>query len=421
MARPEGYRASITGKLEILAAIKLTVEKAIGKFDGHRSMSTQDLVDKRGISVKVWQNFVEAKRKIDRKTFEDLCKWLGLDWEKVVDEGQILIESDEPFYGRTKELADLEVWVKNPNCRMVTVHGFDGMGKSSLVRKLRERVSRHFQRAEWVPFSYDEPVENTLKYLLQQIDPQNLSVNLSPQQIRMQFRDRLKQQRCLIVLEQLPNKQTGRYEDYTDWLHELLEYHGGYHSSCILLITSYERHDGLTDVANNVEAVKRLHLEGVDNETGLDILRDREPNLLVDLESAAELVKLFEGYPSALRYVSTHIQETHEGNVRKFLKDPSIPKKTEKIIRKLIDNLERPALIILDILKDYAEPIPQSQLREVYLEQISDVRDFTTAINILLRRSLLVRYEGDTDYGKAFFYGLGGVTKQVILDYNINI
>jgi NB-ARC domain len=414
-----GYKVSIECKERVYEAIRLKVEEKLGKFNGCRSRDTEQLVESElTIGLKQWQHFVEASHNINREVFKRICAWLDLPWEEIVaSPSEPLVPSDTPFYGRTKELNDLKRWVTNIGCRMVTVHGFDGMGKSSLVRELikEKPVRESFQRCEWEPFSYGDSVESTLLHLLQRLDLQTLPSDLSLEQIKRTFRDRLQQQRYLIVLEQIPDGRTGRYDNYSMLLSELLEPYGKHHSSCILLITSHERHDGLTDVANHSAAVQRLSLTGVDNEAGLDILRNREPNLVIDLEVAAQLVKLFQGYPSALRHVSSHIQDHYEGNVRNFLKDPSIPTKVETIIKRLIDDLESSTRNILDILKDYDEPISQAQLRSAYSEKNPDIRNFTMEINILLRRSLLVRDEGDTDYGKAYFYSLEAVTKQVLL------
>jgi hypothetical protein len=416
MARQPGYKASPDGLRKIHAALRdrrLFVDFCIG--------DTTRLISKEfEITQDVARNFVTGRKGVNSGIFENLCRRLGLDPEEILATPQPPIQSDEPFYGRTEKLDDLEDYVTNSNCRIVTVHGFDGMGKSSLVReliKVRKPVNENFKEAIiWESFSYGEPVKILLSRLLRHPKLHNSS---GDRDLERQFRDRLAQKRYLIVLEQIPDNQTDEYDDHTRWLGELLEYRGGYHASCILLITSYERPNGLTNMANS-NVVKRLALVGVDNKTGLAILKNREPNLVIDSAAAAELVHLFDGYPSALKCVATLIQDHHEGNVREFLDNPSIPKQIEKTIMSLVRDLSEPAKMVLHILKDYGEPISRAQLTDIYVdaEHIPDARHFTDAINSLLGRSLIIKDKRPTDYDKStVFYDLDKVAKQVIYRY----
>jgi hypothetical protein len=414
MAKQPGYKASPDGLRQIQDKLS---DRDLFVFC---SGDTVKLVSKAfDITTDVARNFITGRKPVSRPIFDDLCQRLGLNPEEIRADSQPPIQSDEPFYGRTKELDRLEEWVTSQICRMITVHGFDGMGKSSLVRELKARkeVTESFKgEIIWESFSYGEPVESLINRLLRQPKLQNSPGDRTPECVRRQFRDRLTQKRYLIVLEQIPDHQTEEYDNHTNWLLELLEYRGAYHSSCILLITSDQRPDGLTRKANS-SVVKRWPLTGVDPETGLDILKNSEPNLVIDLAAATELVLLFAGYPSALRCVATFIQEYHEGNVREFLDNPYVPKEIEDTIMSLINDLGQPEKIVLHILKDYGEPISRAQLRDIYedVEQIPDTRDFTDAIGRLLKRSLIIKDKRPTDYDNSMvFYDLDKVAKQVI-------
>jgi hypothetical protein len=57
----------------------------------------------------------------------------------------------------------------------------------------------------------------------------------------------------------------------------------------------------------------------------------------------------------------------------------------------------------------------QAQLHEACRHQIPADLDFIKAKDILERRSLLTRYEGETEEGREFLFGLEAVTKQVLL------
>ena len=49
------------------------------------------------------------------------------------------------FYGRETELALLSQWVVQERCRMLSVLGMGGIGKSALVVTLMQRVAEHFE------------------------------------------------------------------------------------------------------------------------------------------------------------------------------------------------------------------------------------------------------------------------------------
>src|SRR5205823_349503 len=64
-----------------------------------------------------------------------------------VDWGEAL---DVPsFYGRQGELATLARWVVQERCRLVSVLGLGGIGKSALAVSLMHQVAAHFQVVLW--------------------------------------------------------------------------------------------------------------------------------------------------------------------------------------------------------------------------------------------------------------------------------
>lgn len=49
------------------------------------------------------------------------------------------------FYGRTTELLELEQWIVQERCRLVTILDMGGIGKTVLCVKLAERIQEHFE------------------------------------------------------------------------------------------------------------------------------------------------------------------------------------------------------------------------------------------------------------------------------------
>lgn len=413
MPRLPGYRRLQSSKISIE---KILEDKGLKPRD---DLSVIAALERSEIFVaaKTWQRFWEGKQNIDRSTFQQICEFLGLDWQEIVEPSPNIVRTDpipaEPnFYGRTEELAKLQSWVTNANCRLVILYGFDGIGKSSLVAQLLDRVRDSFQQVEWKTFSYGDSVESTVIDLLQQLDATDALSDLNPLQLRERLWKQL-QQRCLIILEQEPDGCTDKFDDYKQLLRKLLQMHGKSHHSCILLITSYEKPDEVTAVADRQDAAQSMRLGGVDIATGLEILKSKEPELVRDIAAASELVARFDGYPLALKLVSSHIRDRYQGDVPEFLRNLYIPQSIEDIVRRSIDDLDAAARTILDILKD-AEPMSQPQLHEACSDRIESDLDFIKAKDLLERRSLLTRYEGDTEDGREFLFGLEEVTKHAI-------
>ncbi len=376
------------------------------------------------LSSSTWKRFVAVRKPIGVETFNDLCGWLDLPWQEIVAP----IPSDlNNFYGRTTELSQLEEWVTDEHCRLVILYGMDGIGKNALVRQLEKKVTRSFLRIEWETFSYGDSVETTLANLIELLDPQN-----SCSEGDLKDLDKLKElfwsqleQHCLIVLEQEKDGRTGNYDEHKKLLDELIRRPARKKSpsSCILLVTSFEKPTGLTSI--DKVAVKCWPLAGVDENTGLDILKNNDPQLIENKEAAKKLIARFSKYPRALQLIGSHICNHHNGNVQEFLEldKTYMPDPIKNIIRKLIDNLDEPkpqlgksARAILDILKD-SDAIPQARLRAAYTQQMPNNLDFTEATDLLLNRSILVKSKGYAEYGKTYFFGLEEVTKQVVCSY----
>jgi len=60
-----------------------------------------------------------------------------VEWEEALDVPR--------FYGREPELATLEQWVVQERCRVVSVLGLGGIGKSALAATLMHRMVEHFE------------------------------------------------------------------------------------------------------------------------------------------------------------------------------------------------------------------------------------------------------------------------------------
>src|SRR5690348_968497 len=78
------------------------------------------------------------------------------------------------FYGRTSELALLAKWVVQEHCRIVSVLGMGGIGKSALAITFMHQVASSFQAVVFRSVRDAPPCMDLLTDCLQVLSPQPL-------------------------------------------------------------------------------------------------------------------------------------------------------------------------------------------------------------------------------------------------------
>jgi transcriptional regulator with XRE-family HTH domain len=152
------------------------------------------------------------------------------------------------FYGREEELATLTQWVAQDRCRVVSVLGLGGIGKSALATRVMHRVAAHFEVVLWRSLRDAPGCSALLEDCLQVLSPQPLrEVPTSLERRLGLLLEYLRQARTLLVLDNLEvlleeREGTGRmrpgYEDYGRLLRRVAETE---HQSCLLLTSRENR------------------------------------------------------------------------------------------------------------------------------------------------------------------------------------
>src|SRR5258708_14817199 len=151
------------------------------------------------------------------------------------------------FYGREWELDLLSQWVVQERCRVVSVLGQGGIGKSVLATQLMHRVAEDFEVVIWRSLRDVPSCEALLDDCLQVLAPQALSdASSSPEKRQDLLLECLRSRRVLLVYDNLESyleegQDSGRmragYEGVARVLHRVAETE---HQSCLLL-TSREK------------------------------------------------------------------------------------------------------------------------------------------------------------------------------------
>jgi WD40 repeat protein/tRNA A-37 threonylcarbamoyl transferase component Bud32 len=299
------------------------------------------------------------------------------------------------FYGRQGELATLGQWMVQEHCRVVSVLGMGGIGKSALVTSAMRQVVEHFQVVLFRSLRDAPSCEALLEECLQRLAPQPLDVGTADLERRLGLLlEHLREQRVLLVLDNLESVlQAGEarghlrpgYEGYSWLLQGVAE---RAHQSCLLL-TSREKPAVLRALEGRKMPVRSLRLGGLEAAACEQLLASHE--LLGSPEERARLVERYEGNPLALNIVAQTIADLFGGQITPFLAQDTL---VFGSISDLLDEqwgrlspLEQTLLFWFAILR---EPVSLQELQAVLVAKLSAVQ-VLEAVDGLRRRSLIER------------------------------
>lgn len=306
------------------------------------------------------------------------------------------------LHGRQMELATLHQWVLAERCRLVTVLGMGGMGKTALtVHWARTAAQGDFAVVIWRSLLNAPPLVEVLHdWLLGLTNQQLASQPLGIDALLRQLLDHLRRQRCLLILDNAEsilqeataagaeaNQRQGPYRPGCEAYGQLFQRLGeSTHQSC-LLITSRELPPEVARLAREMPLVRALALAGLTTEAAKAVLKMQGlvgPALLTQ-----QLVQRYSGNPLALLLVADTIQEIFDGDVATFLQEEApIFDDIRDVLDQQFARLSPLEGAILFWLALEREPVTAPQLAALFPQPIPK-RALLEALNALRRRSLL--------------------------------
>ncbi|MEM9218172.1 MAG: NB-ARC domain-containing protein [Cyanobacteria bacterium P01_F01_bin.150] len=314
------------------------------------------------------------------------------------------------FYGRTQDLETLHRWIGADQCRMVSLVGIGGIGKTTLAAKLTEQLQEHFDVLVWRSLRNPGPIEGFLRNVLGILDPTDSvspgeAGNDSTAGLIQRLMTCLHRQRCLLVWEDVQfilqsQELAGQYQPGFEAYGTLFKRIGEEsHSSC-LIVTGWEKPKEVAMLEGQNRPVQSMKVKGLGQDARF-ILEEKglsEPKLWNDL------IMAYRGNPFALKIIATTIQDLFGGSVDEFLSEGTfylgdftflLYKQFERL-----SSLERG---IMTALAKHGDPMSVSGLRHALQENVDKkvaTSDTLKALESLGRRSLIEKVS--TEKGTKF-------------------
>ncbi len=226
------------------------------------------------------------------------------------------------FYDRSTQLTTLKTWILEHRCRLITISGISGIGKSTIIRHLIPEIESNFDHIIWRTLRTSPTLNETLKNLIETISnvteinlPNNTDAQLS------MLIEKIRNIRCLIILDdvqqilsggQLIGKYKPGYENYSNLFKIIGELS---HNSCFIL-NSWEPPLEILNFIDDDSPVHLFQLTGLTEKEARQMLKNKE---LLDEQKWLELINFYQGNPQWLKLVGETIKKLFGGSVAQYL------------------------------------------------------------------------------------------------------
>jgi NB-ARC domain len=310
------------------------------------------------------------------------------------------------FYDRTPQLQTLTTSILQQNCRLITLTGISGIGKTSLAVQLVQQIKDQFEYAVWYTLDEFPTIDKFQSNLIQLFsNPENPDSSPTNQK-RLPLIKYLQNHRCLVVLDDVHNlfcsgELAGKYKpEYKEYRSLFKQIEKLSHQSCFLLV-GWEPPKEVPQLTSENTPIRTLQLTGLDTAAAREILRDKG---LAEIDNCEALIHRYQGNPLWLKSVATLILELGIGANELLIDDTILlPEDLKDVFQQQFDRTSELEKQVMSLLAIENQPVNFAKLLQN--GQISS-SDLLNALQSLSRRCLLEKPEN--------FYTLPPVLKQYI-------
>jgi DNA-binding CsgD family transcriptional regulator/GTPase SAR1 family protein len=297
------------------------------------------------------------------------------------------------FYGRINELTTLKNWIVKKDCRLVSILGMGGVGKTTLSVRLAQQIQHQFDHVIWRSLFKSPSPQELLTDLIQSLAKQQDLPYLETLDQKINWLiSYCRSHRCLIILDGLEavlrqGELAGIYQVGYEGYGKLFRRFGEEPSKSCLLITSRENIQEISLLKGNTVPVRSLTLEGLGEASRL-LLKEKG---LSGENNWEYLIRDYRGNPLMLKAVANTIHEVFDGDVTDFLSNAIFTYEVTGVVQEMLQRLSHLETKILSQMGNSQTPVAFSELKG-RLNELSS-QDLISGLSSLRQRSLLEKTE----------------------------
>ena len=287
------------------------------------------------VGAQLWKMLSQVlQQKVTKRNFKGILQYHAQNSDQNLTEHLRLVSSRSSsqsleetidtaiFYGREYEINSLVSWISTDQCRLVTILGQGGIGKTTLAAKITQQMEGDFDCVIWRSLRNAPVFQDLFDEVMGCFDHVATPLSPSIDEYISRLMAILCQQRCLLVLDNFESilrsgELGGRYQSGHQAYGQLLRRVADEpHQSCVLL-TTRERPIGIASRGVNSHSVRGMRLQGLSGSDCQKLLANQQ--LTASNQEWQTLARQYSGNPLALKIAATSIQAIYAGDVNAFL------------------------------------------------------------------------------------------------------